>query len=70
MKEQDIHDESRRDFFRKIIAGGFTLASGLFFGSKVAKAGELISASGKCSSSYTCSGGSGSCGSSYSCSGE
>ena len=70
MKEQEKHDESRRDFLKKLIAGGFTLATGLFMGSKIAKAGEVLSAMGACSTSYSCSGGSGKCGTSYSCSGQ
>ena len=70
MDKKSPDDESRRDFLKKLIAGGFTLATGLFFGSKTALAEHISSAMGKCSSSYNCSGGSGDCGSSYSCSGQ
>ena len=67
---QEPHDQSRRDFLKTLVASGFTLAAGLFFGSKAAVARQLVSAAGTCSSSFTCSGGNGKCGSSYNCSGR
>ena len=67
---QEPHDQSRRDFLKTLVASGFTLAAGLFFGSKAAVARQLVSAAGTCSSSFTCSGGNGKCGSSYNCSGQ
>ena len=69
-EKQRPHDESRRDFLKTLIASGFTLATGLFFGSKTALAAQLVSASGTCSSSFTCSGGDGKCGTAYNCGGK
>ena len=63
----------KREFLKRLAAlGALAASSSLFFGEKQLKAAENIisSATGACSSSYSCSGGSGKCGSGYDCSGQ
>ena len=63
--QQEGHDESRRDFLKRLMSAALVMGAGLFAGSKESMAHAAAVASGKCSSSYSCSGGTGKCGSSF-----
>ena len=64
------HNESRRDFLKKVIRSSFLLSAGLFLGSKETFANVIGLGSGICSTSYSCAGGGGACSTSYDCAGQ
>lgn len=52
----DNNGNSQRDFLRRLLSASALVAGGLFFGSKESLAHDEAVASGKCGSSYSCSG--------------